>query len=626
MVTVVNHKLQATAIVLLVVGMGLLGLVIWFHGGALFHGVRDGVDAAHAEVNRRGWPQVVGGKTWGEFRLHCFGDTECRQAYSHLLRRGTSFYLARAWADLPWWSRLGTYASGLALLTGLVLLPLCKRRRPAYDARFATRRDLRGYLLPKVFDDLIPVAKLGGRLLGVRPDAAGRGRTPHLLFTAGNGSGKSAHLTSVLLSWRRPVVVVDIKGELRQRTGGYRQTLGPVFTVGPTGVGDRFDPVAFLLAHDPDAGRTIAAFIANDPGERTTFFNSQAENALLAALRGAVLAGEPFFPYIDRLMRGGSQGFVEKLRLHDDAEIEQYLQAFLGKPSANFGASDHDQIQGPVFSVWQTLNERLKAYRQPRVLELFSGSDFELEDLLQPSTLYLTWPQHYLDADAAPLSLVLHSLVTALSVYADAQDAALPRRMLFALDEASQYQVPALPKYISTMQGRGMFALIYVQSSAQLGALYGDRAAQIIRDNCKLEVFYQPQPSDALALSERLGKVTLRGERRSKKQAAPRSRSKAEAEQHRPLLTPDELTRLPEDEALVFIDGRRPAKVKKLLFFKEHVLRARAELAPPALTPYAALPSPTASQPRQEAPKAAERTFIAFDAERFGAGETQGEP
>ena len=51
-------------------------------------------------------------------------------------------------------------------------------------------------------------------------------------------------------------MVNDIKGELFQQTAGYRSTIGKVFVIDPTGIGNRYDP---LLGHTTEDALLSAA-------------------------------------------------------------------------------------------------------------------------------------------------------------------------------------------------------------------------------------------------------------------------------------------------------------------------------------------------------------------------------
>jgi len=55
----------------------------------------------------------------------------------------------------------------------------------------------------------------------------------------------------------------------------------------------------------------------------------------------------------------------------------------------------------------------------------------------------------------------------------------------------------------------------------------------------------------------------------------------SEQDSARPLLTPDEILRLPAAEALIFVAGHPPIYGRKIRYYEDPVFRARAALPPP---------------------------------------------
>src|SRR2546427_10918778 len=55
----------------------------------------------------------------------------------------------------------------------------------------------------------------------------------------------------------------------------------------------------------------------------------------------------------------------------------------------------------------------------------------------------------------------------------------------------------------------------------------------------------------------------------------------SEQETSRPLLTPDEVMRLPEEAALIFVAGHPPIYGRKIRYYRDPVLSERAKIPPP---------------------------------------------
>src|SRR6266566_4504494 len=72
----------------------------------------------------------------------------------------------------------------------------------------------------------------------------------NLLIVAPTRSGKGLLAVSQLLTWHHSVIVNDVKGDLFTQTAGFRCLLGPVYVLGPTGAGHRYDPLAGKATED----------------------------------------------------------------------------------------------------------------------------------------------------------------------------------------------------------------------------------------------------------------------------------------------------------------------------------------------------------------------------------------
>jgi len=152
------------------------------------------------------------------------------------------------------------------------------------------------------------------------------------------------------------------------------------------------------------------------------------------------------------------------------------------------------------------------------------------------------------------------------------------RRLLLMLDE-----FPALGRLdffqssLSYAAGYGIKAYLIAQDLSQLYAAYGHNES--IVSNCAVRVAYAPNKIEtAKMLSEMAGMATVRHEHRTYSD----SRSTvSEPSIQRPLITPDETMRLPEDVALIFAPGSPPIYGSKIRYYLDREFSARANLASP---------------------------------------------
>ena len=184
----------------------------------------------------------------------------------------------------------------------------------------------------------------------------------------------------------------------------------------------------------------------------------------------------------------------------------------------------------------------------------------------RPSTLYLSVPESELIALAPALKLVIASLMTALTRAYD-NGAELPVPLLWGLDEAGRVRVPKLPDYLSTLAGRNMSALLFVQDLSQLKEAYGEHGASTVLANCRTQVYH---PTDDLTtaklISERSGRFDFSDWSVSQSRRFFSAASDSVKRGDRPLITPDEvMNSLHPDEVVAFTRGTPPIRAWRLL-------------------------------------------------------------
>jgi type IV secretion system protein VirD4 len=417
----------------------------------------------------------------------------------------------------------------------------------------------------------IVVGRLGKRLLVDRKDR-------HALVYAPSGTGKSSCLViPTLLRWSGSVLAFDVKGELWQRTAGYRLSRGqrvvrfdPTLRQGSAG----YNPLLAIPRSEEDvaAAQDVADVLVNPEGRETTggerFFEDSARALLTGVILHVLYTEKP--PSLGACLRLLSSpkpaGVWAAMRAaqHDDGERRGWRDRETGKPSATHPAVANaaSRLLGMDFrtasGVQATAQSKLVLFEDPLVARNTAASDFRGEDLIRgklPVSVYLTVAPSDLDR-MRPLLLMLDEL-TALG------------------------KLDFMQRGIGYFRGYQVRVFLSIQSLEQLFQVYGQH--QSIGANCGVQIAYGANDvATAKLLSEMTGRRTVEYRRESRDGGIfGGRRSESETEAGRPLLTPDEVRRLPDGEALIYVAGCAPIRGARVPYWRDPELARRAAMPPP---------------------------------------------
>src|SRR2546427_220990 len=535
---------------------------------------------------------------------------------------------------LPWWWRFGSSPSTAGIWTrGLwivaILSPLAAVVGLIVSVRRAkqtgTRPDTHGSARWATRVDL-EAAGLLGRDAGVYIGAWSDGRTvhylrhdgpQHVLAFAPARSGKGVGLVlPTLLSWPGSVGVHDIKGANCALTAGWRRReLGSAcLKFDPTaadGSSARYNPLLEVRPWPDDVkdAQGIADLLIDPAGtgghDHWDLHWNLTANDLLVGVILHVLYAER-----DKTFRGCLTFLADPNRpienalsqmlttVHDLTGVCGWTDPTTGQPTRT-----HPVVAGAARALLnKSENERssvvssavkfLNLYRDPIVAQNTVVCDFALTDLLgadRPVSLYLTTPPSDITRTRPLLRLLLNQLGRRLTETLDPGSGRLgspPRpRLLLMLDEFPALgRLDFLQTALAYLPGYGIRAYLIVQDLAQLAQTYG-RDESII-SNCHVRVAYTANKVEtAKVISEMAGTMTVHREARtytgSRLSPVLLHVMASEQELQRPLLTPDEVMRLPDDAALIFVAGRRPIYGRRIRYYEDPVFADRASVPPP---------------------------------------------
>lgn len=540
------------------------------------------------------------------------------------------------------WST-GLERSGMGA-AGAGLLALASR----YRSRSNRVRELHGSARWAECEDLEHAGLFAddGVVLGTWEDhAAGRLRilrdasSDHDLLFAYPGSGKGVGcVLPTCLSCRRSMIVIDLKGENYALTSGFRaNVLGQnVFKLdlgANPGETARFNFLDFIRFGTPqeeaDVQRIASARV--DPTGALRRSHTDGSHWLKTGI-GLLAAAILHTVYKHGLPADGacSVSFADVLaEIANPAKShEKVLKDWLTFPhDASKRWTDHtgrkththpivsavarvqlDRSEGERASVLSTVVTALEVFRDPLLQANTSVSDFSVADLMDadaPTTLYLTVKPSDLDRLAPVynlfLDLAIRRLVEKMEFEAGEEKGTHKHKMLLVLDELPALgKLSILAESLAYFRGWGIKALVVVQSLMQLKELYGQYES--ISGLCAVAAAYAPAPSDvetAKTLSAMVGTTTVI--RRTPADHAGGRAARVEQEISRPLMTPDEVLRMPKakrvvdrdgatrvveaGQMLVFASGCPAIRARQMLYFQDPLLLQRSQMPPPPPVP-----------------------------------------
>src|SRR5882762_10219872 len=166
---------------------------------------------------------------------------------------------------------------------------------------------------------------------------------------------------------------------------------------------------------------------------------------------------------------------------------------------------------------------------------------------------------------------------------------ALKYQVMMLLDEFTALgRIPIIAEAISYLPGYNVRVVLVIQTPAQLREVYGSHNAEVMLKSLGARIVFAPKDvSDAREISDELGFTTVKARTVNKVASSPldsgggRSKSYNISDERRALLLPQEVKELGTEEAIVFYEGLRPIRCRKIRYFSDPRFRRRL-LPPPA--------------------------------------------
>ena len=412
-----------------------------------------------------------------------------------------------------------------------------------------------------------------GFILGKFKDKFVRFGLPgHLITFAPTRSGKGVgHVIPNLLDHPGSVVVNDIKGENVAVTAQHRSNFSKVIKFAPFADDSNcYNPMDFIrigTTDELDDASLIADMIIIPGAKGDDFWTSEGKNLITALILYVACEAPPALRNL---------GEVRYLIMLDQKEFDGTISAMqksknhIVQRMANSIAATEKKVLSNIMS---TAKSQTAVWDSPRLTSITSKSDFHLMDIKNEITsFYVVIPPEYLDVYKPVVRLMVG--ITLATMTRNHQKP--PQPILFLIDE-----FPALGYMrnievgIGYLAGYGVSLWMFIQDLSQLKEDYPKWASFI--SNCACRMAFGTNDFDtAKVLSDMMGTTTIRveGSGKSKKSAllpsfGDTSISSNISETSRPLMTPDEVMRMPNDTQVIFVQGVKPILAEKVRYYAD---------------------------------------------------------
>ena len=418
------------------------------------------------------------------------------------------------------------------------------------------------------------------------------------IIVGGSGSGKTRFLAKPnLMLANASFIVTDPKGEMLRAVGNLFLEEGyvlRVFDLIDPSKSDCYNPFCYIRK-DADVFKLIDNFIKN------------------TTPKGAK-ANDPFWEKSETALDAALMLYL----LHEAPPEDQNMETILYMIENGGAKEEDDDYQSPLDLLFEALEEeqpdhiavrqyhifkqaagktaksilvsaavRLASFTLPEIQRITASDDMELGKLGErKQAIFCIIP----DSNDASLNFLVGMLYTQafqeLYFQADkVHQGALPIPVRLMFDEFANVALPdGYARLQATMRSRNIMSTIILQNISQLKALFKDDWEGIIGNADSFIYLGGNEQSTHKYISELLGKETI--ETRTSSQSKGRNGSFSQNFQQtgRELMTPDEVRRLDNKNAIVLIRGEKPVIDEKYDILKHpNIQRTEDGGAPPYL-------------------------------------------
>ena len=402
---------------------------------------------------------------------------------------------------------------------------------------------------------------------------------PHAMVIAPTGRGKTSGFSIPnLLLFNGSMVVLDVKGELFEKTSRHRASKGDkIFRFAPTDwsgtPSHRYNPILRISQLENPAEQQmelqlLATLFLETKSEKAEGLLKGGINLFVACGLYAFELGKPTLGEVYRLATAGGdkpktyRGYAGKVK------NENASRMFM-----NLSGINNDTLTS-YLSLLETSG--LDQWSNPAVDEATSASDFDFRDIRRkPFTVYLVVQPLLVKPMAALIRLFFSDLLASMMDHAPGKDEPWP--VMILLDEFNRIgKMPIITDAFEMLRSYNGHLAVITQSIPMLDEIYGENTRRAMQSSAGVKLYLTPSDSKTIEeVSESLGTTTKRVVTRSRAIGGNpfAGRSTSERTEEAPLMHPDKLRQMSLNDIIMVIDAQMPIRAKQIKSYKDRTFK-----------------------------------------------------
>ena len=269
---------------------------------------------------------------------------------------------------------------------------------------------------------------------------------------------------------------------------------------------------------------------------------------------------------------------VMKIATNTQDDCEELIQYFNHRSPISKSVSlskqvldASDKTRGSYLS---TVFDKLSLFSDMSICSLTSANEINFANIaIKPTALFLQIPDEKETRHTLAAMVILQAYKALVAKANTYPDLSLPRSVYFLLDEFGNLpQIHKLEQMITVGRSRKIWLALVVQSYAQLAKVYDEKAADIIKSNCNIQIFIGTTDQKTIEeFSKKCGNYSIIQKNVSFSSSNDGVGSSVSVKE-RPLIYPTELAQLNNNQdmgnAIVSIFGYSPIRSKFTPSFK----------------------------------------------------------